>query len=71
MSPTSISSSTGALLPPQPQSDMSHHEDEEDAVASEVSVDRNDWHDAGSDRRTTERGVEEKDVCIWFDTTGP
>ena len=54
LSPTSISSS--ALLPPlpQPQSDMSHHEDEEDAVASEVSVDRNDWHDAGSDRRTTE-----------------
>ena len=54
LSPPSISSS--ALLPPlpQPQSDMSHHEDEEDAVASEVSVDRNDWHDAGSDRRTTE-----------------
>ena len=66
LSLTSISSSAGVLLPPQPQSDMSHHEDEEDTMASEVSVDRNDWHDAGSNRRTTENG-EEKGFCIWLD----
>ena len=58
LSLTSMSSSAGSvlLLLPQPQSDMSHHEDDEDAVASEVSADRNDWHDAGSDRMTTENG---------------
>ena len=58
LSLTSISSSSGSLPPllPQPQSDMSHHEDDEDAVASEVSADRNDWHDAGSDRMNTEIG---------------